>query len=106
MKIVDISGSLMWRMRQRSDVAQATGRNTVDNTLRNKLRELHRTVTTTHTPADNNFYAEGRAKLRFYRQGFVDIRAFNNAYTSAVQNARMSDEQIEALIARMNMTPR
>ena len=106
MKIVDISGSLMWRMQQRSDVAQAKGRNTVDNTLRNKLRELHRTVTTTHTPADSNFYAEGRSNLAFYRQGFVDIRAFNNAYASAVQNARMSDEQIEALIARMNFTPR
>ncbi len=96
----------MWRMRQRSQVAHATGRNTVDNTLRNKLRELHHEVTTTRTAADTNFYAEGRARLEFYRSGFVDIRAFNNAYTSAVQNARMSDEQIEVLVARMNLTPR
>jgi len=106
MKIVDTSGSLMWRMRQRNDMAQVTGKSTVDNTLRSKLRELHHEVTTTRVPADTNFYAEGRERVEFYRRGFVDIRAFNNAYTSAVQNARMTDEQIQALVSRMNMTPR
>jgi hypothetical protein len=106
MKIVDTSGSLMWRMKQRTETARVTGTNTVDNTLRNKLRELHRQQTTIRMPADSNFYAEGRSTLKFYQQGFVDIRSFNNAYTSAVQNARMTDEQIEALIARMNLTPR
>jgi len=106
MKIVDTSGSLMWRMRQKSGMARVTGQVTVDQTLKNKLRELHREVSTTRVPADSNFYAEGRSRIAFYRQGFVDIRQFNNAYTSAVQNARMTDEAIESLIARMNLTPR
>ena len=106
MKIVDTSGSLMWRMRQRNMSAHATGQYLGDQTLRNKLRELHRMTTTTIHPSSGGFYAEGRSNLEYYRQGFARIEAFNEAYTSSMQNARLTDEEIEELIERMNMTAR
>jgi hypothetical protein len=106
MKIVDTSGSLMWRMRQSNSSARATGQYMGDQTLRNKLRELHRISTTTIHPSAGGFYAEGRSNLEYYRQGFVKIEAFNEAYTSSVQNARLTDEEIDELLERMNLTAR
>ena len=70
------------------------------------MRELHRQTTTTMTPAASGNYAEGRAALKFYRQGFVNIDAFTDSYTRSMQNARLSDKEIEDLIERMNLTPR
>ena len=66
----------------------------------------HRLTTTTMTPASSGNYAQGRATLKFYQQGFVNIDAFNDAYTRSMQNARLSDKEIEDLIERMNLTPR
>ena len=106
MKIIDTSGSLQWRMRQRSDITRATGRTSGDQVLQSKLRELHRRVTTTRLPQADGFYREGRAMLQMYKQGFSDIRDFTRMYSSGVQNARMSDEEIDDIIERMNLTPR
>ena len=106
MKIVDTSAAMLWRRPQGSRKVVASGGNQVDQTLRNKLRELHRRTTTTMVPAASGNYAEGRAALKFYRQGFVNIDSFNDAYTRSMQNARLSDKEIEDLIERMNLTPR
>jgi hypothetical protein len=86
--------------------ARATGQYMGDQTLRNKLRELHRISTTTIHPSASGFYAEGRSNLEYYRQGFVRIEAFNDAYTSSMQNARLTDEEIDELLERMNLTAR
>ncbi len=106
MKIIDTAGSLLWRMRQRSEMSRATGQYVGDQTLNNKLRELHRLTTTTRHPEVDGFYADGRAALQMYGQGFSDIREFNRAYASGIQSARMTDEEIEEMIERMNLTPR
>ena len=110
MKIVDTSSSLLWSMRNsarnRTRKPLASSGNQVDHTLRNKLRELHRLTTTTMTPASSGNYAEGRSRLDFYEKGFVQIDAFNDAYRSSMQNARLTDQEIVELIERMNMTPR
>ena len=106
MKIVDTSASMLWRMPKGRQKSLATPASQVDQTLRSKLRELHRMTTTTMTPASSGNYAEGRAALKFYQQGFVNIDAFNDAYTRSMQNARLSDKEIEDLIERMNLTPR
>ena len=106
MKIVDTSGSLMWRMRQRSEMSRATGQFAGDQTLRDRMRELHRITTTTRHPVVDGFYAEGRASLDRYRRGFMETQDFNEAYTSSLQNARMTDQEIEDLIERMNLSPR
>ena len=58
------------------------------------------------TPASSGYYAEGRANLKTHLQGFVETRAFTEAYSSSLQSAKMTDQEIEALIARMNLTPR
>ena len=52
------------------------------------------------------FYAEGRAQVREYIEGFRDIRDAARNCAGRVQNARMTDAQIEALIERMNTMPR
>ncbi len=106
MKIVDTSAAMLWRMPQGRRKAIAAPANQVDQTLRSKMRELHRLTTTTMTPASSGNYAQGRATLKFYQQGFVNIDAFNDAYTRSMQNARLSDKEIEDLIERMNLTPR
>ena len=54
----------------------------------------------------SGFYAEGRAQVREYIEGFRDIRDMARNYAGRVQNARMTDAQIEALIERMNTMPR
>ena len=106
MKIVDTSAAMLWRLPKGRRKAVAAPVNQVDQTLRSKLRELHRLSTTTMTPASSGNYAEGRATLKFYQQGYVNIDAFNDAYTRSMQNARLSDKEIEDLIERMNLTPR
>ena len=74
--------------------------------MQNKLRELHRMTTTTLTPSDTNFYSEGRSNLSMYKQGFATIKSFADAYSSSLQSAKMTDQEIESLIERMNLTPR
>lgn len=106
MKIIDTSGSLLWRLRQRNESARATGQFTGDQTLRQKLSELHRATTTTRTPASDGYYSQGRSNLEMYEEGFSNINDFSKAYTSGIQNARMTDEEIEQMIERMNLTPR
>lgn len=106
MKIIDTSGSLLWRLRQRSEMARATGQFTGNTALRDKLAELHRATVTTRTPAQEAYYKEGRANLELYKNGFSDIKDFSKAYASGLQNARMTDEEIEQMIERMNLTPR
>jgi hypothetical protein len=106
MKIVDTSGSLMWRLRQRNVPVRVPGQYVGDQTLRNKLRELHRLSTTTLKPSASGFYAEGRSNLKYYRDGFVKTQAFDEAYRSSMQNARLTDEEIVELLERMNMTAR
>ena len=97
---------MLWHMPQGRRKAVAGPVNQVDQTMGNKMRELHRLTTTTMTPASSGNYAEGRATLKFYQQGYVNIDAFNDAYTRSMQNARLSDKEIEDLIERMNLTPR
>jgi len=110
MKIVDTSSSLLWSMqnsarnRTRKSVVDPSGQ--VDQTLRNKLRELHHITTRTMTPVAGGYYSEGRESLNFYEQGFVQIDAFNDAYRSSMQNARLTDQEILEIIEKMNMTPR
>ena len=110
MKIVDTASSLLWSMqnsgrnRTRKAVAEPGGE--VNPTLRNKLRELHRLSTTTMKPVASGYYAEGRQSLNFYKEGFVQIDAFNDAYRSSMQNARLSDKEIIDIIEKMNLTPR
>ena len=106
MKIIDTSGSLLWRLRQRGQMARATGQFTGNTALRDKLSELHRTTVMSRTPAQEGYYKEGRATLDLYESSFSDINDFSKAYTSGVQNARMTDEDIEQMIERMNLTPR
>ena len=106
MKIVDTSGPLRWRVGSRNTLPRATGQSVVDQTLRNKLRELHRMSTTIMGPSASGFYAAGRSNLEYYRQGFVQIEAFNDAYRSSMQNARLTDEEIVDLLERMNLTAR
>ena len=110
MKIVDSSSALLWSMQRsarrgpRKPVAQPNAQ--VDQTLRNKMRELHRLSTTTMKPDASGYYAEGRKTLSFYQQGFVQIDAFNDAYRSSMQNARLTDKEILDIIEKMNLTPR
>jgi hypothetical protein len=106
MKIIDTSGSLLWRLRQRSEMSRATGQFTGNTALREKLSELHRATVTTRTPALEGYYKEGRSNLGLYENGFSEINDFAKAYTSGLQNARMTDEEIEQMIERMNLTPR
>ncbi len=106
MKIIDTSGSLLWRLRQRGETARATGQFTGNSALRDKLSELHRATVTTRTPLMEGYYKEGRANLELYENGFSDVNDFAKAYTSGLQNARMTDEEIERMIERMNLTPR
>ena len=110
MKIVDTSSSLLWSMqnsaraRSRKPVAQPSAE--VNQTVRHKMRELHRLTTTTMKPVASGYYAEGRKTLSFYEQGFVQIDAFNDAYRSSMQNARLTDQEILDIIEKMNLTPR
>ena len=104
MKILDSTGSVLWRMHRQADVAAVRG--AVGSPIHAKLRELHRITTTTMTPAHSNHYAEGRRTLSMYADGFATTRDFNDAMGRSLQNARMSDESIERLIERMNLTPR
>lgn len=106
MKIIDTSGSLLWRLRQRNEMARATGQFTGNTALRDKLSELHRSTVTTRTPAHEGYYKEGRASLDLYENSFSEIHDFTRAYTSGIQNARMTDEEIEQMIERMNLSPR
>jgi hypothetical protein len=106
MKIVDTSGLMMWRLGQRSVSPRAPAQYKGDQTLRNKLRELHRLSTTTLHPSSSGFYAEGRSNLGHYREGFVKIQAFDEAYRTSMQNARLTDEEIHELLEQMNMTAR
>lgn len=105
MKIVDSVASSVWQYRPRPGVPQASETIGKDGALASKLREFHR-VTTIRTPAMSGFYAEGRAQVREYIEGFRDIRDVARNYAGRVQNARMTDAQIEALIERMNTMPR
>jgi len=105
MKIIDTAGSAMWRIQQRSVVTRATGRVT-HSVLDDKLRDFHRQMTATKNPDDSGYYAAGRAMIQRYERGFAEIRDFSRSYTSGIQNARMTDAQIEDLIERMNITPR
>jgi hypothetical protein len=106
MKITDISGSLLWRLPKGRQMPRATGQPMVNTALRDKLSELHRMTVTSRTPAREGYYKEGKANLRMYEGSFSDIKDFSQAYTSGVQNARMTDEEIEQVIERMNLTPR
>lgn len=85
---------------------RATGQPLVNTALRDKLSELHRMTVTSRTPAMEGYYREGQANLRMYQASFSDINDFNKAYTSGIQSARMTDEEIEQMIERMNLTPR
>ena len=60
----------------------------------------------TQNPADSGFYREGRAQLQAYTRSFVDIREFSYRHSVGLQNARMTDEDIEQVILRMNMSHR
>ncbi|MGB0638959.1 MAG: hypothetical protein ACPGTU_06490 [Myxococcota bacterium] len=104
MKILDSTGSVLWRMHRQADTAVSRG--AVSGPLHSKLRELHRITTTTMTPAHSNHYAEGRRTLSMYAEGFATTRDFNDALGRSLQNAKMTDESIERLIERMNLTPR
>ena len=106
MKVVDTTGMLFWRVNQPGAVKRAASQVSADRTLDNALRKPHMRATTTMTPASSGYYAEGRANLKTQLQGFVDTRAFTEAYSSSLQSAKMTDQEIEALIARMNLTPR
>ena len=106
MKIVDTGGSLLWRMTQRSGQQLAKGVLGGSGALKNKLQELHRLTTTSQFPHSGGYYAEGRATLRMYADGFADIRESNQHYGDRIQNARMSDQDIEEMIERMNMSAR
>ena len=106
MKIVDTTGMLFWRVNQPGTMKRAGSQVSVDRTLDRALRKPQMQATTTQTPASSGYYAEGRANLKSQLQGFVETRAFTEAYTSSLQSAKMSDQEIEALIERMNLTPR
>ena len=106
MKIVDTTGMLFWRVNQPSTVKRSGSQASPDRTLHNKLREAHAQATTTATPASSGYYTEGRANLKMHVQGFVETRAFTEAYSSSLQSAKMTDQEIEALIERMNLTHR
>ena len=106
MKVVDSVASSVWQVRPRQGVPQVAGTVGKDGALASKLREFHRVTTTVRTPAMSGFYAEGRAQVREYIEGFRDIRDVARSYSGRVQNARMTDAQIEALIERMNTMPR
>lgn len=106
MKIVDTTGMLFWRVNQPGTLKRAGSQLSADQTLQSTLRRPHRQATTTMTPASSAYYAEGRSNLKAQLQGFVDSRAFTEAYSSSLQSAKMTDQQIESLIERMNLTPR
>ena len=106
MKVVDTTGMLFWRGNQPGAAKRAASQVSADRTLENAIRKPHKMATTTMTPAPSGYYAEGRANLKTQLQGFVDTRAFTEAYSSSLQSAKMTDQEIEALIARMNLTPR
>ena len=106
MKIVDTTGMLFWRVNQPGALKRAASQASVDRTPHNALRRPHMRATTTMTPAATGYYAEGRANLKTHLQGFVETRAFSEAYSSSLQSAKMTDQEIEALIERMNLTPR
>jgi hypothetical protein len=57
-------------------------------------------------PADSGHYAKGRAQLEVYSRSFVDIREFSYRHAVGLQNARMTDADIEQVILRMNMSHR
>jgi hypothetical protein len=106
MKIVDTGGSLLWRMTQRSGHQLAKGELGGSGALKSKLQELHRLTTTSQFPQSGGYYAEGRATLRMYADGFAEIRKSNEHYGDRVQNARMTDQDIAEMIERMNMSAR
>ncbi len=99
---MDTSGSLMWRMRQRGDMAGATGQVTGEQTIRKR----HEITTTTRDLKAEIFYSDTRSNIELYGRGFADIRAFSDAYNQSIRNARMTDQEIEDLIERMNLSPR
>jgi hypothetical protein len=104
MKILDASASALWRMHGNSEVPVVKG--VVNGPMDSKLRELHRVSTTTMTPAHSNHYAEGRRTLSMYAEGFATTRDFNDALGRSLHTAKMTDDSIERLIERMNLTPR
>lgn len=105
MKIIDTSVQVMWNLRRRSSVPRV-GPVEDNPAMKSQLRKLHRISTTTIKPGDTNFYAEGRSNLAMYKEGFATIKSFTDAYSTSLQSARMTDQEIESLIERMNLTPR
>ncbi len=106
MKVTDTTGLLFWTVKQAPSLQRPASQLSVNRTLYNKMREPIKRATSTMTPAMNGYYAEGRANLKRHLQGFVETRAFSEAYSSSLQRAQMSDEDIAALVERLNLTPR
>ncbi len=104
MKIVDASSARIWRMeRAKGNLgAEASRESRHYHGVSQRIGQMYPTV----TPADSNYYAEGRDRLKVYVRGFVDIREYTYHHSAGLRSARMTDADIEALIIRMNLSHR
>ena len=104
MKIVDASSARIWRVErtQGNLGADASRESRHYRGVSERIGKMYPTV----TPADTNYYAEGRDRLKIYVRGFVDIREYTYNHSVGLRSARMTDADIEALITRMNLSHR
>ena len=104
MKIADVSSARIWRLERNQPRAGADASRTsrLYRGVSERLAQMYRT----QTPEDSGFYAEGRGNLKAYSRSFVDIREYTYNNSVNLRNARMTDQEIEMVIERMNLSRR
>ena len=104
MRIVDASSARIWALERKQRLVGREANFEADLYLKaaRKIADKY----PTRAPEDSSFYLEGRRTLARYERSLVDIREASYGTGLMLRNARMSDEQIERLIVKMNLTPR
>jgi len=103
-RIIDASSARIWGLERNQRLVGQEANRTADLYFQasRAVADRHSTV----TPASTGYYLEGRRNLDGYERSIVNIREAAYGTGLTLRNARMTDEQIENLIERMNLTPR
>ena len=104
MRIADPSSARIWALERNQRLVGREANATAD--LYHRASQSIASKYQTTSPADSSYYLEGRRNLQAYQRSLVDIRESAYGTGLTLRNARMTDEQIEQIIERMNLTAR
>jgi hypothetical protein len=104
MRIADASSARIWSLERNKRLVGPDANRTASLYLEAAKRVAAQYPTV--TPESSGHYLEGRRNLEIYQRSLVNIREAAYGHGLNLRNARLTDEQIERVIERMNLTPR